>query len=118
MIETGRGAGWHQFGGLSTPILAWHAAYFEPGRLTVGLDGWVERQAWEAGHDGMTASLRFTPRDDGRDRTVLVRLAPGPAYDATWDGRPAPTRERLPGLLEVTVPGDAASGRLVVAPAP
>ena len=120
VIDTGRGAGWHQFGGLSTPILAWHAAYFEPGRLTVGLDGWVEQVAWAPDDRGVTARLRFTPRTDTSDRprTVLVRLTAGPAYDVTWDGRPAPARERLPGLLEVTVPGDAEAGDLVVASAP
>ena len=33
MIETGRGAGWHEFGGLSTPVLSWFKTYFEPGKF-------------------------------------------------------------------------------------
>ncbi len=41
IIESGRGAGWHQFGGLSSPILNWFAAYFTPGTVNLGLDGWV-----------------------------------------------------------------------------
>ena len=120
VIETGRGAGWHQFGGLSTPVLAWFSAYHRTGRLTVGLDGWVERAAFGPSDQELTARLRFTPRSHPSERpqTVIARLAPGPAYRATWDGAPAPFRERLPGLVEVDLPGDAVSGELVVRAAP
>jgi mannosylglycerate hydrolase MGH1-like protein len=41
IIETGRGAGWHQFSGLSTPVLLWHGAYHSAGRLTFGFDAWL-----------------------------------------------------------------------------
>ena len=35
-IASQRGAGWHQFGGLSTPIMVWYATYTKPGTLTGG----------------------------------------------------------------------------------
>lgn len=31
MIESRRGAGWHQFSGLSSPIVQWFSAYYRPG---------------------------------------------------------------------------------------
>ena len=47
LIESGRGAGWHQFSALSSPVLAWFAAYYRPGRLTTGFDTWVHRCVFE-----------------------------------------------------------------------
>lgn len=35
-IETGRGCGFHQFSGLSTPPLLWYKAYFNTGTISVG----------------------------------------------------------------------------------
>jgi hypothetical protein len=47
IIRSGRGAGWHQFGGLSTPVLAFHAALFTPGRVTPGFEVRVDRSAFD-----------------------------------------------------------------------
>lgn len=41
IISSGNGAGWHQFGGLSSPVLNWYAAYFRQGRITGGFDLWI-----------------------------------------------------------------------------
>src|SRR5690606_28356712 len=32
-LQTGRGNGWHQFSGLSSPVLNWFAAYYKPGTI-------------------------------------------------------------------------------------
>src|SRR5690606_41142059 len=44
MTETGRGAGWHHFSGLSTPILSWFNAYYKMGTATTGFDVWIKEQ--------------------------------------------------------------------------
>ena len=36
MIANGRGSGFHQFSGLSTPVLLWYKAYFSPGTINTG----------------------------------------------------------------------------------
>ena len=36
MIENGRGAGFHQFSGLSTPVLMWFESYYKPFSVTAG----------------------------------------------------------------------------------
>lgn len=37
-IVSGSGMGWHHFSGLSSPVICWHRAYFEPKALTAGYD--------------------------------------------------------------------------------
>lgn len=38
IIASGRGAGWHNFSGLSSPMVNWFYAYFKPGTVTAGFD--------------------------------------------------------------------------------
>lgn len=76
LIASERGAGWHHFSGLSTPVLVWHGAYHAHNRLTVGSDIWVESQRW-ADDGSLTAQLRIDGRRDG-DCVVLVS-------DPGWD---------------------------------
>ena len=76
MIESRRGAGWHQFGGLSAPVAQWFAAYYVPGTLTTGFDTFVRSAAWDEDARGVEATLCFTRA--GRF-TVLAAIAPGDA---------------------------------------
>ena len=55
IVQTGRGAGWHQFGGLSSPVLYWYGSYYRPGRLTTGLEVWVESLSFAAGERSLSA---------------------------------------------------------------
>ena len=108
IVQSGRGAGWHHFGGLSAPVLSWFGAYHRPGRLTCGFDTWVARQEFSDGNRSLIAELH------GRPRSMIATMAPGPAYRATWDGRPVASRELYPGVVEITLPGESGSGRLSV----
>ena len=102
MIESGRGAGWHQFGGLSAPVVHWYAAYYRPGTLTTGFDTFVRRVSWRPDHTGLTAELDATR--PGRF-TVLAALAPG-AVRLTASA-PAVCTPRHDGLWEITFTPDA-----------
>lgn len=117
LVKTGRGAGWHQFTGLSCPVLAWYGAYYRPGRLTTGYDVWLE--TCEAAADGQ--SLRATLRGHGAARhrpLVVACLAQGPHYTATWNGATVEAVERVPGAIEVRLPTGDAAGELVVTAEP
>lgn len=35
MVESQRGAGWHCFGGLSSPVVMWYASLYTPGHITL-----------------------------------------------------------------------------------
>ena len=82
MIESRRGAGWHQFSGLSSPIVQLFSAYYRPGTLTTTLD--------------FTATGRST---------VLAVLQPG--SKAVTASVPCTVTTRHDGLLELTFALDA-----------
>ena len=46
MIENGRGSGFHQFSGLSTPVLMWYDSYFVPGNITGGFQTMFDNIKW------------------------------------------------------------------------
>ncbi len=109
IVQSGRGAGWHQFGGLSAPVLSWYSAYHRPGRLTVGFDTWVHFKEFSAGSHRLEAEL-----ETQTSRTVLAGMAPGGSYRAAWNGQPLVASERYPGLLEISLPDRPGRGKLIV----
>ena len=113
IVQSGRGAGWHQFGGLSTPVLLWYGAYHRPGRLTTGFDTWVHSQRFGADCRSLEANLSIFA-DRRRAATLIATMAPGASYQAAWNGRPAPVHERYPGVLEISLEGQAEPGQLSV----
>jgi len=117
LIESGRGAGWHQFSALSSPVLAWYAAYYRPGRLTAGFDTWIHRCDFEPGYAALNADLELRPRPDG-EATVLVTLQAERDYRALWNGLPVFTRAAGSGTLQIALPRDSGRGRLQVEAVP
>jgi hypothetical protein len=109
IVQSGRGAGWHQFGGLCTPVLLWYGAYHRPGRLTVGYDVWIRSQQFSDHNRQLSATLEFHGTA-GRDFTVIAAMQPGAVYQVTWNGQPMNFHERYPGVLEISV------GRTVSSP--
>jgi len=103
-IATGRGAGWHQFGALSAPVLNWFGTYFLPGRITTGWDLWPVHQEWEPAHQGCNIEFAIDPWREERNVTVLATLAQGGGYSVKVDGCEPCVNQRHPGLLEITFP--------------
>ncbi len=108
IVQSGRGAGWHAFGGLSSPVLSWFGAYHRPGRLTCGFGTWVARQEFGDGNRSLTAELR------GRPLVVIAAMAPGGSYRVTCNGQDAVFEERYPGVLEITLDGRGEGGQLAI----
>lgn len=117
LIESGRGAGWHQFSALSSPVLAWFAAYYRPGRLTAGFDTWVHRCDVDASHSTLNAELELCGHSEG-EATVLVTLQPGRAYRALWNGKVVSARPGESGTLQIALPRDSGRGHVQVEPVP
>ncbi len=113
LVQNGRGAGWHHFGGLSAPVLGWYGAYHRSGRLSVGLDAWVEALNFAPDQRSLTARLKFfgpphhTP-------LVIASLPASSSYSVTWNGAPVPFNERYPGTLEIQLPANPSPGELSV----
>ena len=78
MIETGRGGGWNNFSGLSSPILNWHFAYHEPGTVSTGFGTLVTNATWSGDKSSVELTLRFDRDLIGKEVAVLVCLAGGP----------------------------------------
>jgi hypothetical protein len=114
LIESGRGAGWHQFSALSSPVLAWFAAYYRPGRLTTGFDAWIHHCAFTPDHSALSAELELRG-SPAAEATILVTLQPGRPGRAHWNGQPVPARAAKSGTWQITLPRNAGRGRLQVA---
>lgn len=111
IVKTGRGAGWHHFGGLSTPVLCWFAAYYIPGRLNGGLDAWIDRADFADENTSLDAALSF---DAGTGAPVALVAVMNPAhrYRAFWEGAEIPVLERSLGTLELVFKPGRAQGVL------
>jgi Mannosylglycerate hydrolase MGH1-like glycoside hydrolase domain len=113
LIESGRGAGWHQFSALSSPVLSWFAAYYRPGRLTTGFDTWIHHCQVHSNNWGLKAELELRGGLAG-EATVLATLEPGPLYRARWNGKAVAVRPAASGTLQIALPRDAGRGHLEI----
>lgn len=111
IVKTGRGAGWHQFGGLSSPLLNWFATYFRPGTLTGGFDCCLLEQSFAAGT--LRARLRLTG-NPGKTPTLLAVVPDASTATVRWKGAPVQARMRHPGTLEISLPHGEDEGELMV----
>ena len=113
LIASGRGAGWHQFSALSSPVLAWFAAYYRPGRLTTGFDTWIHHCAFAPNHSALSAELELRG-SSAAEATLLVNLQPGRPGRAQWNGQSIPAHPAKSGTWQITLPRNAGRGRLQV----
>jgi len=113
VVQGGRGGGWHQFSGLSCPVLNWFGAYHRPGRLTGGFNLHVESLASTESWDRIEARIRV----GGQARHQATVIACLPACDqarASLDKHPLKLLQRYPGTFEVQLPSGNPYGHLVV----
>ena len=78
MIETGRGGGWHNFSGLSSPILNWWTAYNIPGTVSTGFGTLVTHAVWSPNKSSVELTLIFDRDLVGREVAVIACLSSGP----------------------------------------
>ena len=100
MIATGRGGGWNNFSGLSSPIINWYNAYFKLGTVSTGFGTLVSSIQWDSDHTGLTATLEFDKELIGKETVILACAKPGHEYKVTLNGKPL-TISQNDGLLEI-----------------
>jgi hypothetical protein len=104
-IKSGRGQGWHQFSGLSTPVLMWYAALYKPGTITTGFDSWVVAKSMSPNFDQATITLRLLDGKKGKAVTALLCLNETGTYKATSkNSKPLPLKEVHKGLWQLEIP--------------
>lgn len=112
IVGTGRGAGWHQFSGLSSPVVNWFNAYHRLGRLTTGLDIWVEQQQFTPDSRRFEAQMRTVGAK--RTTTIIVNMQPASEYRVTFDGEPVSYNQINPGSLQINLPVSTEIGKLEI----
>ncbi len=113
VIETGRGAGWHEFGGLSTPVLSWFKTYFEPGTLTGGLNFWVEKKEFSSDNSALVSEIKLFS-DQAETCSVVACMNPDYQYKVFWNGKSVAHTEINKGSLLISLPASSGMGKLEV----
>ncbi len=114
IISSERGAGWHQFSGLSSNLLNWYAAYYKIGKVSTGFEIWINDGKFSDDYTAYEATLSFDDATKPRERSMIVILDPAYSYTATFKGKAVKTRSYYPGMLEITLPAGNVGGKLVV----
>lgn len=78
MLATGRGGGWNNFSGLSSPIINWYNAYYLPGTVTTGFGTLVTKAEWADDLSSVTLTLEFDKELVGKHVSVMACLSNGP----------------------------------------
>jgi hypothetical protein len=102
--KTARGAGWHQFGALSAPVLNWYSAYYKPGSVNTGFEIWIENQSFNADHSKYEATLSFDEATKPHVRSMLVVMNPEFQYEIFINGKKVEAKSRYQGQIEIELP--------------
>ena len=114
IISSGRGAGWHQFSGLSSPILNWFASYYRPGKVSTGFEVWIVKNMFNADKTEYEAQLSFDDSTESHERCMIVCMNGEHTYEALFNGQRVETRSYHAGIVEVTLPATNKTGQLVI----
>ena len=113
MIESGRGGGWNNFSGLSSPIINWHSAYFKPGTISTGFGTLICDQAWNEDKDSFKATLEFDKELVGKETALIICAKPGVEYKVTYNGKSVPVSLN-DGVIEIKVKATKVPSRLIM----
>lgn len=111
-IETQRGGWFHNFGGLSAPILIWANCYYKPQTVTTGFDVWTDYQKTTAN----SAEIAFKYFGENDQYSMVVTLDDSYEYVAYLDDKEISFNERAKGSMEFTFDGSVKSGVLKIMP--
>ena len=100
MSENGRGSGFHQFSGLSTPVLMFFESYYTPGTVTLGFNSTVVSEDWNA----EKTSLCLQVCCHGKKPLALICLAGGKRYTFTVNEKEAEATRITGGAYALALP--------------
>jgi len=116
LAKSGRGAGWHQFSGLSTPVLSWFSAYYKSGTVTGGFEIWIKSQSFNADFSSYKAEISFDNATTAHKRSLVICLNPSYNYKVTFNGEVVDIENPYKGLLHIQLPATNKTGTLEVKP--
>jgi hypothetical protein len=112
IIASGRGAGWHQFTGISSPVLGWFTSYYKLGKVTTGFEIWISDEKMKENYTEYEATLNFDDSSPAHERCMLVCLNPDNEYQTTFGGKPISIKAAEHGQLQITRPATNKRGIL------
>lgn len=104
IISSGRGAGWHQFSGLSSPIINWFSSYYKIGKVTTGFEVWIENEKFSNDYSSYEATLGFDDSEKAHKRSMLVCLNPDRKYEGFFNNQKLDINMPHSGCLEISLP--------------
>lgn len=114
IVSSERGAGWHQFSGLSSNLLNWYAAYYKIGKVSAGFEIWINDDKFDDDFTAYEARLVFDDATRPHERTMILIMDPAHKYKASFSGKSVPVESYYPGMVEITLPATNRSGKLIV----
>ena len=115
-LSTGRASGWHNFSGLSSPVVNWFYSYYCKGTISTGMDAIVVSKKVASDNTSCEFTLEFDKDAVGRDMAVMVCLDPSKDYSAVIKSKALQTSSPYPGLLCITVKADKKPVTISVSP--
>jgi hypothetical protein len=113
VIESGCGAGWHQFSGLSCPIMSWFNAYCVKGAITGGHNLWIDKQKFENNFTKLSAEFEVT-KSSSKEFSLIVCMNPKKSYKAKANGKFVKVKELEKGCLSISIPYHEGKIELIV----
>lgn len=114
IISSGRGAGWHQFSGLSSPLLNWFAAYYKTGKVSTGFEIRIAENTFNNDHSQYRAKISFDDSAKPHERCMIVCMNPDKVYQIEFNGKPVKSKSYHSGLVEITLPASNKAGLLTI----
>ena len=114
IISSQRGAGWHQFSGLSSPLLNWFASYFRIGKVSTGFEIWIAEDRFMNNYTEYQAKIAFDDTTSPHERSMIICMNPTKTYQIKFNGKIVKSRSYHPGLLEITLPSTNTPGVLTI----
>lgn len=114
IISSGRGAGWHNFSGLSSPMVNFYNSYFRLGHVATGFDIAPWDSSFNREYTSFSTSLRFDKSSAGQPKALLVCMNPDYRYEAWFNGSKVKSESPYDGLLYISVTATPKPGRLEI----
>lgn len=102
-VATGRGGWFHQFGGLSAPVLLWLGCYYQPGVVNAGLDTRLYHVHFAKKNTHCTLCADTTLSKEPSTLVVSLAAVHGD-YRVQIDQKTAPHVRRTQGAVEILLP--------------
>ena len=103
IISSGRGAGWHNFSGLSSPVINLFNSYYKIGHIAAGFDTSILDYSFNEDFTKCSASLSFDKSSVGQRKTLIICMNPDYEYEVLFNGKFVECLSPIPGLIMIEV---------------